>query len=59
MAEYTASPVDVAKLWALIKDTRVAMLASKDGGHLRSRPMVARQPSFDGSPWFFPPSERA
>ena len=49
MAEHTASPVDVAKLWALIKDTRVAMLASKDSGHLRSRLMVASQSSFDGS----------
>jgi general stress protein 26 len=41
------------KLWQMIKDTKFAMLTSEDGGHLRSRPMVASQKSFDGALWFF------
>ncbi len=53
MSGHTASQDEVAKLWALIKDVRVAMLTSHDGDHLRSRPMVASQSSFDGTLWFF------
>ncbi len=42
------------KIWALIKDARVAMLTSEDDGRLRSRPMVASQKHFDdGCLWFF------
>jgi general stress protein 26 len=40
-------------LWSLIKEARVAMLTSDDGGTLRSRPMVAAQKTFDGTLWFF------
>ena len=43
----------VDKLWAMIKDTQIAMLTSEDGGHLRARPMAASQTSFDGTLWFF------
>jgi len=41
------------KLWSMIKDIRIAMLTSDDGGHLRSRPMAASQKDFDGALWFF------
>lgn len=41
------------KVWAMIRDIRVAMLTSEDGGSLRSRPMVAAQTAFDGHLWFF------
>jgi general stress protein 26 len=53
MDDHTASPDDLAKLWTLIKDVRVAMLTSRDGELLRSRPMVASQSSFNGTLWFF------
>jgi general stress protein 26 len=32
---------------------KVAMLTSEDGGHLRARPMVAAQDSFDGTLFFY------
>ena len=42
------------KVWDLIKDIQVAMLASDDGGGtMRARSMVAQQQSFDGELWFF------
>ncbi len=41
------------KLWSMIKEVRFAMLTTEDGGHLRARPMVASQKSFDGTLWFF------
>ncbi len=44
---------DTAKIWAMIKDIRFAMLTSEDGGVLRSRPMAAAQTDFDGILWFF------
>ena len=47
------SDTQLQKIWALIKDTRFAMLTSDDGGHLRSRPMAASQTEFDGTLWFF------
>lgn len=53
MSEHTASADDLAKLWTMIKGIRVAMLTSRDGTHLRSRPMAASQSSFDGTLWFF------
>jgi general stress protein 26 len=42
-----------SKLWHLIRSVKVAMLTSDDGGHLRARPMVAAQDSFDGTLFFF------
>jgi general stress protein 26 len=42
-----------AKLWAMIKDIRIAMLTTEDDGQLRSRPMAASQTDFDGTLWFF------
>lgn len=41
------------KIWALIKDARVAMLTTSQEGRLYSRPMVASQKRFDGTLWFF------
>jgi general stress protein 26 len=41
------------KLWTMIQGVRVAMLTSEDGPHLRARPMVAAQDSFDGTLFFF------
>ena len=41
------------KLWEMIKDIRIAMLASEDGDVLRSRPMAACQNDFTGTLWFF------
>jgi general stress protein 26 len=37
----------------MIRDIKVAMLTSKDGDHLRSRPMVAVQDGFEGALYFF------
>lgn len=47
------SQEQVAKIWEMMKDIRSAMLTSEDGGHLRSRPMVPCQKSFEGTLWFF------
>ncbi len=47
------SQQQVSKLWDMIKDIKFAMLTSDDGGHLRSRPMVASQKEFEGTLWFF------
>jgi general stress protein 26 len=41
------------KLWDMISSIKVAMLTSQDGGHLRSRPMVAAQKDFHGELFFF------
>ncbi len=41
------------KLSGMIKDIKFAMLTSEDGPHLRSRPMVAAQKSFEGTLYFF------
>jgi general stress protein 26 len=41
------------KLWDMIQGIKVAMLTSQDGGHLRSRPMVAAQKDFQGELFFF------
>ena len=41
------------KLWSMMKDAKFAMLVSRDGGHLRGRPMAASQDGFDGTLWFF------
>jgi general stress protein 26 len=49
----TASADDLQKIASLIEDIEVAMLTSDDGGHLRSRPMVAAQDGFSGELFFF------
>ncbi len=41
------------KLWSMMKDTRIAMLTTDEGGRLRARPMAASQRGFDGTLWFF------
>jgi len=48
-----ADTADLQKISGLIKDIKVAMLTSEDGGHLRSRPMVAAQKDFSGELFFF------
>lgn len=47
------SHAEQAKLWELVRDIPVALLTTDDRGTLRSRPMVAHQPTFDGTLWFF------
>lgn len=47
------SQEQVAKIWEMMKDIRFAMLTSEDAGHLRARPMVACQDTFEGTLWFF------
>jgi len=49
----TANTDDLQKISGLIKNIKVAMLTSDDGGHLRSRPMVAAQKDFAGELFFF------
>lgn len=41
------------KLWAMIKDIKVAMLTSWDGKELHSRPMHGQQEAFAGKLYFF------
>lgn len=48
----TADAADLQKISGLIEDIKVAMLTSEDGGHLRSRPMVAAQKGFAGELFF-------
>ena len=44
----------IAKLAALIKDIRIAMLTTvAEDGSLHSRPMAMQQVEFDGDLWFF------
>lgn len=47
------SHAEQAKLWEIVRDIPVALLITDDRGTLRSRPMVAQQPTFDGTLWFF------
>ena len=49
----TADAASIKKVSELIKDIKVAMLTSEDGGTLRSRPMVAAQKEFAGELFFF------
>ena len=42
-----------AKLWAMMKGAKFAMLTTDDGEHMRARPMAASQDGFDGTLWFF------
>lgn len=48
------------KLWSLIKHCRFAMMVTVEGdGALRSRPMTTVQKDFDGTLWFFAPTDSA
>lgn len=49
-------PATADKLWALIKDVRICMMTTNDGGMLRSRPMWAQQDAFRGEVYFFTPA---
>ena len=52
--EHRSDDAAKAKVWDLIKDIKVAMLATHAGGeHMHARPMVAVQQKFDGELWFF------
>lgn len=52
--EHRSDDAAKAKVWELIKDIKVAMLATHAGGeHMHARPMVAVQKTFDGELWFF------
>jgi len=42
-----------AKLWAMIKDIKVAMMTTWDGQHMHSRPMHGYQEEFAGELFFF------
>ena len=43
----------IEKLNGLIKDVKIAMLTTMDGGVLRSRPMQTQEAEFNGDLWFF------
>ncbi len=43
----------IEKLNELIKDIKIAMLTTNDGGIFRSRPMATQEAEFDGDLWFF------
>jgi general stress protein 26 len=47
----------IGKLNELIKDVKIAMLTTNDGGVLRSRPMQTQDFEFDGDLWFFTSSD--
>jgi len=51
--EKTANSASLTKISDLIRGVEFAMLTSHDGGHLRSRPMVAAQKEFTGELFFF------
>ena len=42
----------IEKLHGLIKDVKIAMLTTLDGGVMRARPMATQQAKFDGTLWF-------
>ena len=42
-----------AQLWDLIKDIKIAMMVTNDGGKMRARPMHMVQDDFEGLIWFF------
>jgi general stress protein 26 len=53
MVSTSASQEDRDKVWALIKDVKVALMVTVgDGGALHGRPMVALNKHFDGTLWF-------
>jgi general stress protein 26 len=41
------------KLWSMVKDIRTAMMTTRDGPHLRSRPMSGHAETGEGRLWFF------
>jgi general stress protein 26 len=41
------------KLWQLVRDIRIAMMTTRDGGVLRGRPMECVQVDESGTLWFF------
>jgi general stress protein 26 len=41
------------KLWQMVRDIKIAMLTTRDGGLLRARPMECLQADEDGTLWFF------
>jgi general stress protein 26 len=47
------------KLWNMIKEHRFAMMTTREGEALRSRPMTTIDRDFDGSLWFFAKSDSA
>ena len=53
MADQPDRSEALARLWALIKDVRVAMLTTWDGHRLRSRPMHGFQDVFQGELYFY------
>lgn len=53
MAEQQDRLAAMAKLWELIKGTKVAMMTSWTGERLRSRPMQGYQDEFAGELFFF------
>lgn len=48
-----SSPEHKQKIWHLIKDIKTAMLTTRHGDELRSRPMVLVQDEYDGTLWFY------
>jgi general stress protein 26 len=48
-----SSPEHKQKIWQLIKQIKTAMLTTRHGNELRSRPMVLVQDEFDGTLWFY------
>jgi general stress protein 26 len=53
MPDPTGRAQGLSRLWPMIKDMRVAMLATWDGEHLRSRPMHAHIDEAAGELCFF------
>ena len=41
------------KIWNLIKDMKIGMLATRHDNDLRARPMYLVQDDYDGTLWFF------
>lgn len=53
MVEHSSSKEDRAKVWDLVKDMKIAMLATVErDGSLHSRPMASANKDFDGTLWF-------
>ncbi|PKM20626.1 MAG: pyridoxamine 5'-phosphate oxidase [Gammaproteobacteria bacterium HGW-Gammaproteobacteria-15] len=48
-----SSPEHKQKIWQLIKQIKTAMLTTRHGDELRSRPMVLVQDEYDGTLWFY------
>ncbi len=56
MAHHASDPAAAEKLWEMIRDNRICMMTTIDGGLLRSRPMWAKQDAFKGELYFFTPA---